>query len=127
MKIADLLREALHSLRFLAVPAVFLAVGLPVVGLVPDLSRGPVQGETSLAHHLRTCPQCSADEGEPIIGSYLGSAVPDRDIPQFVELWRSGRLPVESLVSSRITLDDINSAMDNLADGVAVRQLITFD
>src|ERR1700722_6653646 len=43
-------------------------------------------------------------EGRSLIGSYLGSAVPDRDIPQFVELWRSGRLPVESLVSSRITL-----------------------
>jgi alcohol dehydrogenase len=65
-------------------------------------------------------------EGRSLIGSYLGSAVPDRDIPQFVELWRSGRLPVESLVSSRITLDDINSAMDNLADGTAVRQLISF-
>ncbi len=62
-------------------------------------------------------------EGRSLIGSYLGSAVPDRDIPQFVELWRSGRLPVESLVSSRITLDDINTAMDNLADGTAVRQL----
>ncbi|HEX4393064.1 MAG TPA: alcohol dehydrogenase, partial [Mycobacterium sp.] len=47
--------------------------------------------------------------------------------PQFVELWRSGRLPVESLVSSRITLDDINTAMDNLADGTAVRQLISFE
>ena len=65
-------------------------------------------------------------EGRSLIGSYLGSAVPDRDIPQFVELWRSGRLPVESLVSSRIALDDINAAMDNLADGTAVRQLITF-
>jgi Zn-dependent alcohol dehydrogenase len=66
-------------------------------------------------------------EGRSLIGSYLGSAVPDRDIPQFVELWRSGRLPVESLVSSRITLDDINTAMDNLADGTAVRQLISFE
>jgi alcohol dehydrogenase len=66
-------------------------------------------------------------EGRSLIGSYLGSAVPDRDIPQFVELWRSGRLPVESLVSSRIALDDINSAMDQLADGRAVRQLISFD
>jgi alcohol dehydrogenase len=65
-------------------------------------------------------------EGRSLIGSYLGSAVPDRDIPQFVELWRSGRLPVESLVSSRIALEDINSAMDTLADGGAVRQLITF-
>jgi alcohol dehydrogenase len=66
-------------------------------------------------------------EGRSLIGSYLGSAVPDRDIPQFVELWRSGRLPVESLVSSTIALDEINSAMDQLADGRAVRQLISFD
>lgn len=65
-------------------------------------------------------------EGRSLIGSYLGSAVPSRDIPRFVELWRSGRLPVEALVSSTIKLDDINSAMDCLADGKAVRQLITF-
>jgi alcohol dehydrogenase len=30
-------------------------------------------------------------------------------------------------VSSRITLDDINTAMDNLSDGTAVRQLISFE
>ncbi|MGC1740347.1 zinc-binding dehydrogenase, partial [Mycobacterium sp.] len=66
-------------------------------------------------------------EGRSLIGSYLGSAVPARDIPRFVELWRAGRLPVESLVSSTITLDDINAAMDHLADGTAVRQVISFD
>jgi len=66
-------------------------------------------------------------EGRSLIGSYLGSAVPSRDIPRFVELWQSGRLPVESLVSSTIRLDDINEAMDRLADGRAVRQLIRFD
>ncbi|OBK14130.1 alcohol dehydrogenase catalytic domain-containing protein [Mycobacterium asiaticum] len=65
-------------------------------------------------------------EGRALIGSYLGSAVPSRDIPRFVSLWQSGRLPVESLVSSTIRLDDINQAMDHLADGTAVRQLITF-
>lgn len=66
-------------------------------------------------------------EGRSLIGSYLGSAVPTRDIPRFVSLWRSGRLPVESLVSSTIRLDEVNEAMDNLADGNAVRQLIGFD
>jgi alcohol dehydrogenase len=65
-------------------------------------------------------------EGRSLIGSYLGSSVPGRDIPRFVELWRSGRLPVQELVSSTIRLDDINEAMDRLADGHAVRQLITF-
>ncbi|KUI02501.1 alcohol dehydrogenase [Mycolicibacterium acapulense] len=66
-------------------------------------------------------------EGRSLIGSYLGSAVPSREIPHFVGLWRAGRLPVESLVSSTITLDEINSGMDELADGRAVRQVIRFD
>lgn len=66
-------------------------------------------------------------EGRSLIGSYLGSAVPARDIPRFVELWRAGRLPVEQLVSSTISLDQINTGMDELADGRAVRQIIEFD
>jgi alcohol dehydrogenase len=66
-------------------------------------------------------------EGRSLIGSYLGSAVPSHDIPHFVGLWRAGRLPVESLVSSTIALDEINTGMDQLADGHAVRQLISFD
>lgn len=61
-----------------------------------------------------------------IVGSYQGSAVPERDIPRYVDLWRAGRLPVEKLISSRIALDDINSAMDELAEGRAIRQLIEF-
>jgi alcohol dehydrogenase len=65
-------------------------------------------------------------EGRSLIGSYLGSALPARDIPRFVELWRSGRLPVESLVSSTVTLDKINAAMDHLANGEGVRQIISF-
>jgi alcohol dehydrogenase len=63
-------------------------------------------------------------EARTIVGSYLGSAVPQRDIPRYVELWRAGRLPVEELISSRISLEAINTAMDELADGHAIRQLI---
>ena len=65
-------------------------------------------------------------EGRTIVGSYLGSAVPERDIPVFIDLWRRGRLPVEELISSVIELQDLNSAMDVLADGKAVRQVIRF-
>ncbi len=65
-------------------------------------------------------------EGRTLIGSYLGSAVPARDIPRFVDLWRAGRLPVEKLVSSTIAVDEINTGMDELADGHAVRQIIEF-
>lgn len=66
-------------------------------------------------------------EARTIVGSYLGSAVPARDIPKYAQLWRDGKLPVEELISSRIALADINQAMDQLADGKAVRQVIMFD
>lgn len=65
-------------------------------------------------------------EARTVIGSYLGSSVPERDIPRYVELWREGRLPLEELVSDRTALDDIASAFDTLADGAALRQLIVF-
>jgi alcohol dehydrogenase len=65
-------------------------------------------------------------QARTITGSYLGSAVPQRDIPRYVKLWRAGRLPVEELISARISLDEINRAMDDLADGHAIRQIIEF-
>lgn len=66
-------------------------------------------------------------QGRTIIGSYLGSAVPDRDIPEYVRRWREGKLPLERLVSARIGLDQVNQAMDDLAAGAALRQVIVFD
>jgi len=66
-------------------------------------------------------------EARTIVGSYLGSAVPQRDIPVYAQLWREGRLPVEKLISSHIRLDEINEAMDRLADGSELRQVIVFD
>ena len=65
-------------------------------------------------------------EARAVVGSYLGSAVPERDIPRYVELWRAGRLPLEALVSSRIELTGIAEAMDRLASGDELRQLILF-
>ncbi|MFD7024871.1 alcohol dehydrogenase catalytic domain-containing protein [Promicromonospora sukumoe] len=65
-------------------------------------------------------------EARTVVGSYLGSAVPSRDIPRYVELWRDGRLPLERLVSDRITLDDLPAALDRLAAGAALRQLVMF-
>ncbi len=72
-------------------------------------------------------PNLLTAEARSIFGSYLGSAVPSRDIPAYVEMWRAGRLPVEELVSSTIGLEDVNEAMDALENGTAMRQVIVFD
>lgn len=66
-------------------------------------------------------------EARTIIGSYLGSSIPSRDIPIYAQKWREGKLPVEELASAVIRLEDINTAFDTLAEGKAVRQIIVFD
>lgn len=74
----------------------------------------------------RISPLGIVAEAREIIGSYLGSAVPSRDIPFYEELWRAGKLPVEKLVTSRIPLSEVNTGLDTLASGEAVRQIIEF-
>ncbi|MGJ6979842.1 alcohol dehydrogenase catalytic domain-containing protein [Aestuariimicrobium soli] len=63
-------------------------------------------------------------EARSLVGSYLGSAVPSRDIPRFADLWRQGRLPVEKLISGHLRLDELNAGLDRLASGQALRQII---
>ena len=63
-------------------------------------------------------------DGKTIIGSYMGSAIPARDIPRYIGLWRAGRLPVERLLTSVGPLSDINLLFDRLASGDAVRQVV---
>lgn len=65
-------------------------------------------------------------EERTVKGSYMGSAVPQRDIPRFIALHRAGLLPVEKLLTRTIALGDINSAFDALACGEAVRQVVRF-
>ncbi|MBF6619027.1 MAG: zinc-binding dehydrogenase [Patulibacter sp.] len=65
-------------------------------------------------------------EERTIRGSYLGSCVPQRDIPRFVALYRAGRLPVDRLLSHRLAPDQINAGFERLAAGEGVRQVVVF-
>ena len=66
-------------------------------------------------------------EERTLKGSYMGSAVPSRDLPRFVALYRAGLLPVDRLLTHRIGLDQLNEGFDRLAAGQAVRQVVIFD
>ena len=77
---------------------------------------------------LFTIPAVSiVGDGKSIIGSYLGAAIPARDIPRYIALWRAGRLPVERLLSSVSPLSQINELFDNLSQGSAIRQIVLPD
>jgi alcohol dehydrogenase len=66
-------------------------------------------------------------EERTIMGSYMGSAVPVRDVPRLISLYRAGKLPVDVLFSGRISFDGLNGAFDELATGEPVRQVVTFN
>lgn len=66
-------------------------------------------------------------EERTLKGSYMGSAIPARDIPRYVALYRAGRLPVDRLLTHVLALDEINEGFDRLARGEAIRQVLLFD
>jgi Zn-dependent alcohol dehydrogenase len=65
-------------------------------------------------------------EERTLRGSYMGSAVPARDIPRFIALYRNGQLPVDRLLSHRLRLDELNIGFDRLERGEALRQVVVF-
>ena len=65
-------------------------------------------------------------EERTLRGSYIGSAVPARDIPRYIDLYRRGKLPVDRLMGERLTLNDINRGFDRLASGSAMRDVVVF-
>lgn len=65
-------------------------------------------------------------EERQLLGSYMGSCVPQRDIPRFINLYRAGLLPVQLLKSREIKLDQVNEAFDALDRGEVARQVIRF-
>ncbi len=81
---------------------------------------------TPPAHTLNVPGVHLVVEERTLKGSYLGSAVPARDIPHYIALFKAGRLPVDKLITHRLTLDQINAGFDRLASGEAVRQVILF-
>jgi alcohol dehydrogenase len=67
-----------------------------------------------------------ADE-RTVKGSYMGSCVPQRDIPRFIRMYRAGQLPVDRLLTRTLRLEEINEGFDLLDRGEAIRQVVVFD
>ena len=65
-------------------------------------------------------------EERTVKGSYIGTCVPSRDIPRYIDLYRQGKLAVNRLLSGRLKLEDINRGFDLLNEGKAVRQVVVF-
>ncbi len=60
-----------------------------------------------------------------LLGCTLGSCNSIREIPRLVGLWRAGRLDLESLITARRPLSEINEAMADLRATRGIRTVLT--
>lgn len=95
-----------------AIAALGLGGAAVIVGLPPTGSVA------------RFDPLALAEADQRILGSNYGSVVPQRDIPWLVDLYMDGQIDLESLISARRPLSEAAQALDDLASGHALRQLL---
>ncbi len=81
-------------------------------------------GLANPAHTLSLSPVRLVAEERTLKGSYVGSCVPSRDIPRFIELYQRGRLAVDKLWTSSGSLDEINEGFDALNEGRTIRHIV---
>jgi S-(hydroxymethyl)glutathione dehydrogenase/alcohol dehydrogenase len=61
-----------------------------------------------------------------IMGSWYGSARPWVDLPRLADLYLSGKLKIDEMISRTYSLDEINTAYAALDKGEVARSVITF-
>ena len=84
-----------------------------VVGMIPEGQKIEIPGSELL------------DE-KRIQGSNMGSNRFRVDMPRYVDLYMSGRLKLDELVSRRISLNEINDGFEAMKRGDVARSVITF-
>jgi len=62
-----------------------------------------------------------------IVRSSYGGARPRRDFPWLARLYLEGKLELDALVSSRLSLERINDGFDAMRRGSGVRHVVVFD
>ncbi len=72
-------------------------------------------------------PQSLTAWGQKIVGTKMGNAIISQDIPELVGLYNEGRYQLDSLISGRFSLDEINEALDQVRQGKAIKNVIVFD
>lgn len=84
-----------------------------IIGLIPGGEIIPVPAD--LLYHERT-----------LQGSVMGSNDPRVDIPRYIDMLVDGRIDLDSMVTRRLSLDDINDGFEVMRSGRGVRSLVIF-
>jgi len=95
--------------------------------LLSDNGRYVCIGQTKPGQDFRVMNALQmfhGEQGRRIIWSQGGGFRPSVDIPRYLNLWRAGRLDIESIVSHRIGLSEINAGINLVRSGQAGRIIV---
>ena len=83
-------------------------------------------GMADMAARSTFNPLSLSDSSRRILGSKMGHCDIRVDIPALIELYREGKLKLDELITQRFAFEDINTAMDNVRNGVGLRNVVVF-
>jgi len=63
-------------------------------------------------------------EGKTVKATQGGGFNPDKDIPRYVQMWKSGFLSIDDIITHRYSFDRINEALDAVRSGNAGRAIL---
>ena len=86
-----------------------------------------IVGVATSATAKLTIPYAWLRRNRRLLGSHFGAAEIRRDIPDLVELYMSGRLPIDAMISNTRPLSEINDAFADMHAGSAMRTVIDFE
>lgn len=95
--------------------------------LLSDNGRYVCVGQTKPGQDFRVMNALQmfhGEQGRRIIWTQGGGFRPSIDIPRYLNLWRAGHLDIDSIVSHRIGLSDINDGINLVRSGQAGRVIV---
>jgi Zn-dependent alcohol dehydrogenase len=69
-------------------------------------------------------PALFLSQEKKLVGSLLGSCNGHRDVPRFLALWRKGALDLESMISHRRPIQDVNLGLDDMRASRGLRTVL---
>jgi NDMA-dependent alcohol dehydrogenase len=126
--IAELTRGRMAEVAILTVGVAHGDMIGPLLGLVGKNGRGVL---TAIAPHHEQTAQLPIMEftlfQKQLLGNTFGGANPHADIPRLLRLYQRGLLDLESMITTRYPLDEINRGYEDLLAGRNIRGLIVHE
>jgi Zn-dependent alcohol dehydrogenase len=125
----DVVAECMRLTGDIGVDYAFDAVGsgaLLDTGIYASRNGGTVMaiGAGPLDSLITVPPPVIVMSQKTIKGSVLGGVNSQRDVPMLIDLYRSGQLDLEAMITDRRPIEEINEAVDDMAAHRGLRTLL---